>query len=126
LGGLAARTPLLAFFMLLFTFSSIGLPGLNGFAGEFLLLTGMFQRGWADGPHSRQFVWIAVLATSGVVLGAWYMLNLVQRTFFGPLREPAHEPGSEPVRDMRWTEIAALAPLALFVLWIGIQPGYFL
>ena len=49
-GGLARRTPILAFFMVLFTFSSIGVPGLNGFAGEFLLLSGAFQRGWADAP----------------------------------------------------------------------------
>ena len=123
LGGLAARTPLLAFFLLLFTFSSIGLPGLNGFAGEILLLMGMFQRGWDSGD--AQFLWIAALATSGVVLGAWYMLLLVQRTFFGPLREP-HEPGHPPVRDMNWAEIAALAPLAVFVVWIGLQPGFFL
>ncbi len=53
-----------------------------------------------------QFLSIAVLAVSGVVLGAWYMLWLVQRTFFGPLREPAHEPGHAPVSDLRWTEIA--------------------
>jgi NADH-quinone oxidoreductase subunit M len=126
LGGLAARTPILAFFMLFFTFSSIGLPGLNGFAGEFLLLTGMFQRAWPAGPDRTQLLWIAVLSVSGVVLGAWYMLLLVQRTFFGPLREPAHEVGHAPVSDLRWTEIGALAPLAVFVIWIGIQPGYFL
>jgi NADH-quinone oxidoreductase subunit M len=126
LGGLAARLPVLAFFLLAFTFSSIGLPGLNGFAGEFLLLTGMFQRAWPEGPHRTQFLWIAVLATSGVVLGAWYMLLLVQRTFFGPLREPAHEPGEPPVSDLRWTEVGALTPILVFVVWIGLEPGYFL
>jgi len=126
LGGLASRLPLLAFFMLLFTLSSIGLPGLNGFAGEVLLLLGIFQRGWTDAEHGRQILWIAILATSGVVLGAWYMLLLVQRTFFGPLREPAHDSSGPPVRDMRWPEIAALAPLAVFVVWIGIQPDFFL
>ena len=80
----------LAFFMVLFTFSSIGLPGLNGFAGEFLILLGMFQRAWADAPPlmAAQLDAIAVLAVSGVVLGAWYMLWLVQRVFFGPLKEP--------------------------------------
>ena len=50
MGGLARRLPWLAFFMLVFTFSSIGLPGMNGFAGEFLVLLGMFQRAWGDGP----------------------------------------------------------------------------
>src|SRR5688572_29928593 len=72
LGGLARRLPILAFFMLLFTFSSIGLPGLNGFVGEILVLLGMFQRGFAETPSSLlpQYQVIAVLAVSGVVLGA--------------------------------------------------------
>ena len=92
LGGLARRLPILAFFMLLFTLSSIGLPGLNGFAGEILILIGAFQRGWSAsaGPLEVSLRWASVLALSGVVLGAWYMLWLVQRVFFGPLREPRH------------------------------------
>jgi NADH-quinone oxidoreductase subunit M len=96
LGGLTRRLPILAFFMLLFTFSSIGLPGLNGFAGEFLILVGMFQRGAAEAPAhlGPQYIAISVLAVFGVVLGAWYMLWLVQRVFFGPLKEPAHAAGS--------------------------------
>ncbi|MDA7978452.1 MAG: NADH-quinone oxidoreductase subunit M [Pirellulales bacterium] len=126
LGGLAKRTPCLAFFMLVMTLSSIGLPGLNGFAGEFLLLTGMFQRGWFGGTHSAQFLTISVLAVSGVILGAWYMLSLVRRVFFGPLKEPYHEPDEPPVRDLSLREIAALTPLALCALWIGLFPGFFL
>ena len=129
LGGLATRTPLLAVFLLIFTFSSIGLPGMNGFAGEFLILIGMFQRGWSDAPASLawQLQCISVLAVSGVVLGAWYMLWLVQRTFFGPLKEP-HAEGhhDHPIEDMSWREVAALAPLCVFVFWIGLAPGYFL
>lgn len=128
-GGLARRTPLLAVFMLLFTFSSIGLPGMNGFAGEFLLLLGMFQRGWSEAPLEWVCQWkaISVLAVFGVVLGAWYMLWLVQRVFFGPLKEPHHEGGhDEPVRDMSLREVLALAPLLVFVLWIGLLPGRFL
>ena len=90
LGGLAHRTPLLATMMVILTLSSIGLPGLNGFVGEFLLLLGMFQRGWGEAPAewAGQFRLISVLAVAGVVLGAWYMLALVQKVFFGPLREP--------------------------------------
>jgi len=132
-GGLAKRTPILAFFMLLFTFSSIGLPGLNGFAGEFLILTGMFQRGFTNtsavGPELRV---MAVVAVSGVVLGAWYMLQLVQRVFFGELKEPPAEHGHgdhhhhEPVHDLSFREIAALAPLGVFVFWIGLFPEFFL
>jgi NADH-quinone oxidoreductase subunit M len=100
LSGLARRMPFLAFFFVLFALSSIGLPGTNGFAGEFLLLLGMFQRAWVE-ISSPQHMVIAVLALSGVVLGAWYMLWLVQRMLFGPLKEP-----SEAVQR------AAASPLA--------------
>lgn len=131
LGGLARRLPWLAFFMLLFTFSSIGLPGLNGFVGEFMVLLGAFQRAWTGAPLSWQiqFQVIAVFAVTGVVLGAWYMLWLVQRVFFGPLHEPhhdAHAADHTQVTDMRPREILALVPLAVFVVWIGLQPKFFL
>lgn len=140
LGGLARRIPLLATMMVFFTFSSIGLPGLNGFVGETLVLVGMFQRGWADvgaaGPPAElagQYRWISVLAVTGVVLGAWYMLWLVQRVFFGPLKEPhGHDAlggrgdGQGEIQDMNLREFAALAPLCAFILWIGIYPQFFL
>jgi NADH-quinone oxidoreductase subunit M len=129
LGGLARRTPWLAFFFVLFTFSSIGLPGTNGFSGEFPLLVGMFQTAWTSPEEwSGQFLAIAVLAVFGVVLGAWYMLWLVQRVFFGPVREPHHEGEGDhpPSQDLSWREIAALAPLAVFVFWIGLWPQFFL
>lgn len=125
-GGIARRLPVLAFFMLLMTLSSIGLPGLNGFAGEFLLLAGMFQRAWAESIDPVAVYRVSsVLGVFGVVLGAWYMLWLVERVFFGPLREPAveHQP---PVRDLSAREVAGLAPLVVFVVWIGVQPSFFL
>jgi NADH-quinone oxidoreductase subunit M len=127
LGGLARQVPVLSFFMLVMTLSSIGLPGLNGFAGEVLLLIGIFQRAWVEmsGPTAIGLRVVSVLAVSGVVLGAWYMLWLVQRVFFGPLREPVHE-GEPPVRDLSFREIAALAPLVVFIFWIGLQPSFFL
>jgi NADH-quinone oxidoreductase subunit M len=128
--GIARKLPIMAFFMVVFTFSSIGLPGLNGFAGEFLILLGMFQRAWTTaGPEAYQLKLILVVSIMGVVLGAWYMLYLVQRIFFGPVHEPAHdEAGSHhhehpPVRDLSLREIAALAPLAVLALWIGLRPG---
>lgn len=125
LGGLSKRTPILAFFMLLFTFSSIGLPGLNGFAGEVLILLGTFQRAWAQGPVLVSFCLkvVSVLAVLGVVLGAWYMLWLVQRVFFGPLKEPGHD---HTVKDLSIREICALVPLAIFAFWIGLYPKFFL
>lgn len=130
-GGLARKLPWLAFFMLVFTFSSIGLPGLNGFVGEFMVLLGAFQRAWTGTPLAwqPQMKVLAVLAVTGVVLGAWYMLWLVQRVFFGPLREPhdeGHKAHHAPVADMAWREILALAPLTVFVVWIGVQPQFFL
>jgi NADH-quinone oxidoreductase subunit M len=129
-GGMARKMPILAFFMLLLTLSSIGLPGLNGFAGEFLLLLGMFQRAWTDLPAGwvGQFRVIAVLAVLGVVLGAWYMLWMVERVFFGPQREPAREHAHDepPIRDLSFREIVALASLAVFIFWIGLKPAFFL
>ncbi len=131
LGGLARRVPWLTFFMLIFTLSSIGLPGLNGFVGEVMVLIGMFQRAWASNASEFQtsLQIISVLAVTGVVLGAWYMLWLVQRVFFGPLKEPSHHDShgnEEVVPDMCWREFFALAPLVVFIVWIGLQPSVFL
>ncbi len=127
-GGLSRRLPVLSFFMLVLTLSSIGLPGLNGFVGEFLLLLGMFQRAWMETVpvYAWQFRVIAVLAVSGVVLGAWYMLWLVQRVFFGPLKEPKTNGSHEPIRDLCFREIFALVLLVIFIVWIGLQPRFFL
>jgi NADH-quinone oxidoreductase subunit M len=110
LGGLASRLPIIALIMVFVTMASIGLPGLNGFVGEVLSLAGMFRRN-----HLH-----AVLATSGVVLGAWYMLTMVQQAFFGTLREPAH--GGEPIRDISFREIVAVVPICALILWIGVMP----
>jgi len=132
-GGLARRAPWFAFFMLLFTFSSIGLPGLNGFVGEFMVLLAIFQRAWTGAPEGLKtsLMLVAILAVTGVVLGAWYMLSLVKRVFFGEVKEPAHvtngtDSQHSPSGDLCWREVAALVPLAVFVVWIGVQPRYFL
>ena len=124
-GGIARETPVLAFFMVFMTLASIGLPGLNGFVGEFLLLMGMFQRAWGTAvtEWTGQYRVISVLAVSGVVLGAWYMLSLVARVFFGPLRERKH---AEPIADLSLREVLALVPLCLVIVWIGVQPKFFL
>ena len=114
LGGLARRLPVLTFFFVLITLSSIGLPGLNGFVGEFLVLVGIFQ---VDKSY-------AVVASLGIILGAFYMLWLVQRILFGPLKEPHHD--GSAVRDLNAIEIMALAPIAAACLWIGLYPNFFL
>jgi NADH-quinone oxidoreductase subunit M len=126
--GIARKTPILAFFMVLFTFSSIGVPGMNGFSGEFLLLSGAFQRAWTDAPAAWSLAEriFSVMAVSGVILGAWYMLWFVQRVFFGPLREPSHGDGHHEVHDLNGREICALVPLVVFVFWIGLLPQHFL
>ncbi|MFZ5788102.1 MAG: complex I subunit 4 family protein [Acidobacteriota bacterium] len=111
-GGLAVVMPLYTGAFLVATLSSIGLPGLNGFVGEFLILTG---------AYSTQPLAV-ILGASGIVLGAVYMLSLVQRVFWNPL---AHEENRE-LPDMKWHELAAFAPLAVFMVWIGVYPGPFL
>jgi NADH-quinone oxidoreductase subunit M len=88
----------------------MGLPGLNGFVGEFLSLSGMFA------AHPVY----AVLGATGVILSAWYLLLMLQRGFFGPLREPSR-PGVA-IRDLRLREAIVLAPLMILCLWIGVYP----
>ena len=69
---------------------------------------------------------MAVVAVFGVVLGAWYMLYLVQRVFFGPLHEPELAAGASPPRDLSFREMSALVPLVVFMFWIGLHPDFFL
>jgi NADH-quinone oxidoreductase subunit M len=148
LGGIASKAPWLAVFFMLFTFSSIGLPGLNGFVGEFMILLGAFQRAWSGVSPAWQFSYLvmALLAVAGVVLGAWYMLWAVERVLFGGSREPpragagghghdaghaghaghGHAASAADRCDLRWHEVAALLPLAVFVVWIGLAPATFL
>jgi NADH-quinone oxidoreductase subunit M len=127
-GGLAAKLPVLSFFMLVLTLSSIGLPGLNGFVGEFLILLGGFERAWllSGGAETLPLKIISVLAVSGVVLGAWYMLWMYQRIFFGPLKEPITPEQHAEVHDLSAREIVALVPLMVFIVWIGVYPRFFL
>jgi len=126
-GGLARRLPVFSFFLVFFSLSSIGLPGLNNFAGEILVLVGAFQRAWIDPPAGWdvQGLVVVALAVAGVILGAWYMLQLVQRVCFGPVREPHAGGEHPPVSDLTGREIAALVPLAVFAVWIGVAPRCF-
>ena len=111
-GGLSKVMPVYAAVFLLMTMSSIGLPTLNGFIGEFLILQGAFL-------HS--IMW-AAFAGSGVVLGAAYMLYLYQRTMFGKVENPKNE----KLPDLNLREFATFAPLIVLAVWIGLYPKPFL
>ncbi|MBX6423105.1 NADH-quinone oxidoreductase subunit M [Thermosulfurimonas sp. F29] len=110
-GGLATVMPVYAAFFLVFTMASIGLPGTNGFIGEFLILLGTFQ--------AKK--WAAAFAATGVILGACYMLWLYQRVFCQKIN-----PTIAGLPDMKLRETVALLPMLILVLWIGIYPKPFL
>ena len=110
-GGIAKVMPLYATFFLIITMSSIGLPTLNGFIGEFTILIGAFHHSW---------VW-ALFAASGIVLGAAYMLWLYQRVFFGELN---NEKNFE-LADLNLREQWTLIPLIVLAFWIGLYPKPF-
>jgi NADH-quinone oxidoreductase subunit M len=116
-GGMGKKLHLLAVFWVFITLSSIGLPGLNGFVGEALVLLGMYN---FEGPQVDGR-WLAGLSLAGVVLSAWYMLTLLLRVFFGEVREPAVH-GHGPVPDLDGRELAALVPIALACLALGTYP----
>jgi NADH-quinone oxidoreductase subunit M len=106
-GGLANIMPLFAGFFMVFTLAAVGLPGTNGFIGEWLILLGAFM---------AQPLY-AVIAATGLILGAWYMLWLYQRIFFGGVNE-----GLRQLAPLNLREILTLAPLVLLIFWIGVYP----
>jgi len=111
-GGLAKRMPIFATIFMIVTFSSIGLPGTNGFVGEFLALVGAFE---------SELRWYAVVSTSGVILAAVYMLWMFQRVMFGELNNPKNA----ELKDLSAREIVLMLPLLVFVFWIGVFPNTF-
>src|SRR5213596_1539560 len=110
--GLSTTVPVFAVFFGITMFSSIGLPGLNGFVGEFLILVGMFKTS----------VTYAAFAVLGIVLGAAYMLWLYQRTMFGT----PDTPENQTMRDMNYREIGYMLPLVILMFWIGLYPRPYL
>jgi NADH-quinone oxidoreductase subunit M len=104
--------PAYAAVFLIMAMSSIGLPGLNGFIGEFMVLMGTWAVSW---------VWAAIAAT-GIILGAGYMLWLYQRVMFGRLDNPANQ----SLKDLTVREFATFLPLLLLAFWIGVFPKPFL
>ena len=109
LGGLGARNPRLAGGLTLVALAALGLPGLCGFAGEILILTGLYSAG---------LVWQTIVALVPIVLAAAYMLRLFQRTMHGP--ELADLPERE---DLSAIEFLALAPLVVAIVLLGVNPG---
>ena len=110
-GGLADRMPAYAFVFMLFTMASIGLPGTSGFVGEFLVLVGAFQVS----------IWLALLGSFGMILGAAYMLYLYRRVVFGKIVRA----DLRGILDLSPREVAIFAPLAVLTLWLGIYPSSF-
>jgi NADH-quinone oxidoreductase subunit M len=117
-GGLAKVMPVYATLFLIVTFASVGVPGTNGFVGEFMVITGTFlseRLGTFAGLHT-------IGAAAGVILAAVYMLGVVQKMFFGPLTNPKNK----HLPDLTVRETLTLAPLVLFIFVIGLFPSIFL
>ncbi len=110
-GGLVNNMPRYAFAFMIFTLASVGLPGTSGFIGEFLVMVGVFQAS----------TWVAALITTGIVLGAAYMLWLYRRVIFGKLEKE----DVKAMLDLGPREVAIFAPLILIVLWMGLYPVSF-
>ena len=112
-GGLAKSIPWFAVMLVFATLASVGLPALNGFVGEFMILLGAWQGGlrWATG-----------IATFGVVLAAVYLMKMLQETIWGPITKDENR----TLKDLNLREVATLLPLCILMLWIGVAPGRFL
>ena len=120
-GGLWKIMPIFGTVMLIVSLSSMGLPGLNGFIGEFAILLGAFGSTAIGSP------WFAGLASAGVIMAAIYILYMFQKIFLGPegsivkeVKEHGHS-----LRDLNWREIVTMAPLLVLIFWIGLYPKPF-
>ncbi|MFQ5527217.1 MAG: NuoM family protein [Thermoanaerobaculia bacterium] len=112
-GGLAKVMPWFAFFLVFSCLASVGLPGLNGFVGEFLILAGSFRAG---------LVLAAALGAFGVILAAVYLFKLLHETLWGPITSDENR----ELSDLSLREIVTLAPIALLMLALGVAPQIFL
>ncbi len=115
-GGLSKVMPLYAVFFMLVMLSSVGLPGLNGFVGEFLILIGTYT---SHIPYAKYY---AVLAATGVIFAACYMLWMFQRVMFGPITNDKNK----NLPDLNKREIVYLTMILVFIVWIGVYPKTFL
>jgi len=108
-GGLVNRMPLYAAVFMVFTLANVGLPGTSGFVGEFLTLLGAFEVN----------TWVALFATTGIILSAGYALWLYRRIIFGTITNPA----LKHIKDLSWREITVIAPLIVITIWFGFHPN---
>ncbi|WKZ40333.1 MAG: NADH-quinone oxidoreductase subunit M [Anaerolineales bacterium] len=115
-GGLWKITPVFGTLMLISSLSSMGLPGLNGFVGEFTILLGAFGSKAIGNP------WYAGISAIGVIMAAIYILYMFQKVFLGPAGEITHH---HDLKDLNWREIATVIPLIIFMFWIGLYPKPF-
>jgi NADH-quinone oxidoreductase subunit M len=113
-GGLWKIMPIYGVLTLIVTLSSMGLPGLNGFVGEFTILLGAF-----GSEHISP--WFAGVSAAGVILAAIYMLKMFQKMFLGPVTRDENK----TLKDLNWREIITLVPLLVFIFWIGLYPKFF-
>jgi NADH-quinone oxidoreductase subunit M len=107
-GGIWVKVPVFGVFFLLAALSSVGLPGMNGFVGEFVILLGTFRVNWVA----------ATLGTIGIVLAAWYLLTAVRKVMFGPFN-----PANDQLKDMNPREIVIALALVIFFFVIGLYPN---
>ncbi len=114
-GGIWKVMPVLSALALIITLSSMGLPGLNGFVGEFTILTGAFGSAALGSP------WFAGLATLGVILAAVYLLHMFEKVFLGPVKHAENQ----GLKDLNLREILTLLPLLVLIVWIGLYPQPF-
>jgi NADH-quinone oxidoreductase subunit M len=114
-GGIAKVMPIYTALFVIVTMSSVGVPGTNGFVGEFMVIMGTFvSKGLGSHAHVQ-----AILAALGVILAAVYMLSVVQRVFFGPLDNPKNQ----KLTDINVRETLAVAPLIAMVFVLGLAPN---
>ena len=121
-GGLWKVMPVFGTVMLISSLSSMGLPGLNGFVGEFTILLGAFGAGIDGAYETMGGVWWAGLSALGVIMAAVYILYMFQKMFLGPAGEVTHH---HELKDLNWREILTVAPLLIFMFWIGLYPAPF-